>query len=177
MIQQKLMATVPFTDWPSFLLQYMQTPTNATVSRIFALYPNNDFSSFMKDVIFACHARRIAGTWGHDAYRYIMSIPPAIHGQDQAYYFYNEASANPGVQYPAIAKQFQELIREFITQGEPGRANGGNAKPDGHWPAYGNSERFLQISQHGFSIEAGEPELKEKCRVLESIIYDPSNGW
>jgi carboxylesterase type B len=176
-VQQKLMAIVSSSDWPSFLKDYMQTPTNATISSLSSLFPDRDFKSFMKDIIFACHARRIAETWGHDAYRYIMSIPPAVHGQDQLYYFYNEASVNPGVEYPAIAKQFQEFIREFVTQGIPRRAKGGNAEGNGHWPAYSNSERVLQISKDGFSIEAGELGLKETCKILESIIYDPSNGW
>jgi hypothetical protein len=46
----------------------------------------------------------MAEMWGDEAYRYIMSIPPATHGQDQFYYLSDDS--NPlTVEYPAIAKQ------------------------------------------------------------------------
>jgi hypothetical protein len=52
-----------------------------------------------------------------------------------------------------------------------------NATGQTKWSACGKRELVLQISADIFGVEDRELELKEKCRILESIIYDPRNGW
>ena len=75
-----------------------------------------------------------------------------------------------------IARQFQEYLRRFITDGE---------NPSSHlshlpeWPSYdsplGEASSF-NITLGGFEQERDERDRDGRCDVLRDIISDPKNG-
>lgn len=175
------------TTWEDFLPIFMTSPTAETISTVNRTWSNATglaLDTFAQDAIYACHAFSTAQTWGSNAYRYSMSIPPANHGQDQFYYFHTGGpAATTGVTEPEIARSMQQYFRSFILQG---RAGGGRCTRDvggegvatpRHWPAYGGLERWMNITENGFQLAHGEPDQRERCRVLLDLIEDPSNGF
>ncbi|KAF3923563.1 Cholinesterase [Dactylellina cionopaga] len=149
------------TTWEDFLKIWMTNPTPEVIKIANATWPNITgvaLDTFAQDAIYACHAYWTAKTWGSNAYRYSMSIPPAFHGQDQFYYFYvNGTYEQTSVEFPNIARQMETYFRRFILESYIG---GGEQvckdKDDGksdksktitptptpqHWPAYGSLQR------------------------------------
>ncbi|EPS43555.1 hypothetical protein H072_2396 [Dactylellina haptotyla CBS 200.50] len=176
------------TTWVDFLPIWMSNPTARTIEIANATWPNTTglaLQTFAQDAIYACHAWRTAKVWGSNAYRYSMSIPPATHGQDQFYYLYvNGTYEQTSVEYPKVARQLQAYFRRFILQGYAGGGEescGDNEKimtaTPQHWPAYGNMQRWVNITNDTFILTYGEEDQAKRCEVLLDLINDPRNGF
>lgn len=86
------MVTTPGTGmpekFPELVRNTIPNADNATVELIQSLYeypPENPQKlawDYTTDMLFACNAYNIAKAYQDAAKRYVMSIPPAIHGQD-----------------------------------------------------------------------------------------------
>ncbi|KIX00728.1 uncharacterized protein Z518_09793 [Rhinocladiella mackenziei CBS 650.93] len=175
------------TSWEDFLPIFMTSPTQETIMTVNATWSNLTglaLDTFAQDAIYACHAFWIAQTWGVNAYRYSMSIPPANHGQDQFYYFHMEgAAATAGPKASQIARRMQKYFRTFILEGRigggecAGQNETGVAVPT-HWPSYGMElERWMNITEDGFQLVDGEADQANRCQVLLDLIDDPRNGF
>ena len=73
--------------FPRLARKLMPTATNETLAKLQALYqplsePAQLSWDWTTDAIFGCNAQNIAKAYGDRARRYIMSVPPATHGQD-----------------------------------------------------------------------------------------------
>jgi hypothetical protein len=73
--------------FPTMVRQIMHTASDETVAAIQALYTWGDDPAKLSwdwttDIVFACPAYNIATAFKDRARRYMMSILPAIHGQD-----------------------------------------------------------------------------------------------
>jgi hypothetical protein len=73
--------------FPNLVRQILHTADNATVAAIQAHYdyaanPPSLAWDWTTDIIFACNAENTAAAYRDRARRYIMSIPPAVHGAD-----------------------------------------------------------------------------------------------
>jgi hypothetical protein len=79
--------------FPSLVRRILPAAANATIAKIQALYtypknlPEKLAWDWTGDAVFFCHALTLAAKY-KDARRYIMSIPPAIHGQDTSCTFF-----------------------------------------------------------------------------------------
>ncbi len=161
----------------------MRTPTPETVSKVENMYPNNTgtaFDAFAKDAVFACHSYYTAKAFQSNAYRYLMSIPPAVHGLDQLYYFYINSTYSPGVEQPRIAKQMQTYFRNFILTGEPGGGgcnHKGEIQTPQHWPTYAGMGRWENITADGFELVQGEEMQAKRCELMLELMSDPKNGF
>lgn len=218
----------------------MQTPTVHTIAEIAARYPEEPvnpeqrFNDFGTDVGFACHSRVLSKTFGNNAYRYVMSIPPATHGLDQMHYFYvGDGPESPPINV-TIARQFQQYLRNFVVHGNPsGASNRGSTQnergvpfpdsvghtkdpsnirfndmpygdprrnnheatnfklhmeagevsrssrdvSDGDWPTYGDESMIFNITANGFEIAKDYWSLDDRCKFIQSLIDNKSNGW
>jgi carboxylesterase type B len=183
----------------------MQTPTTKTIAEVAARYPEDPqnpasrFNNFATDVGFACYSQVLSKTFGENAYRYVMSLPPATHELDQQYYFYINEVATPGDIDVKIARQFQQYLRNFIVYGNP------NGPVDSHdkrgtrvtldsspqdtssehnkggigasyWPDYWNQKVF-NITSNGFEATTDPWSLNGKCGFIQALIDDPANGF
>jgi carboxylesterase type B len=72
--------------FPIMVRQIMSTASNQTVGEILSLYhpefPEQLAWDWTTDVVFACNAYNLASALPQKARRYVMSTPPAVHGQD-----------------------------------------------------------------------------------------------
>ncbi|KAL2065876.1 hypothetical protein VTL71DRAFT_3546 [Oculimacula yallundae] len=82
----------------------------------------------VSESIFACNAQYLSRAYGlsndtadstteNDAWGYVFSVPPALHGQDIYYTFYEGPTA--AVQNVTLALTMQAYFTNFITSGDP----------------------------------------------------------
>ena len=160
----------------------MQTPTSKTLSEVAARYPPNPqdpgspFNNFATDIGFACYSRTLSKAWKENAYRYVMSLPPATHALDQGYYFYIDDILTPGQIDVHIARQFQRYLRNFILYGNPSGKCENDHPKDPIWPNYGEAYIF-NITADGFVPTVDPLSLNDHCDFILDIIQDPSNGF
>lgn len=192
--------------FPDLVRRVLPTASNTTIAAIEAHFPypaDNpaelawDYTTAMA---FECNAYNIANSFKDKTHRYIMSIPPATHGQDvlcmlyheltyqsafQKWYvsltsadmFYSDDVTTP-VANVTTALQYQTYIRQFVSgNAKPylsDTVNATNLAPD--WPVYGQDSRFFNISLGGFVDEVMPASREESCNFLNQVTTDPVNG-
>lgn len=68
--------------------------------------------------VFTCNTFYLDKAYKNNTYSYYYTIPPALHGMDIPYTYYN--GPNPtAVMYPKIAIALQEYITAFAMTGAP----------------------------------------------------------
>lgn len=179
--------------WPDFVSAFARTPSDATIETIQALYeaPQNESASvpedplqqtpigdFYADMHHSCHSYFTAEYWPSDTstetYRYEMSIPPAAHGQDLNYYFYDSAIEEiaSDLVMKEVALEFQANLRRFIL----GQDMEG-------WPQYhGESPTapaLINLTADGIVTVVGGEEslLAERCETLLELWGKEEDGW
>jgi hypothetical protein len=86
-------------------------------------------------------------------------------------FFYRDNVSTP-VPDIAIARQFQEYLRRFITGGE--NKIEFPTLPD--WPAYGSKEIVYNVTLNGFEKQRDYWEVNRRSQVLNKIFADRRNG-
>jgi carboxylesterase type B len=149
------------------------------------------------DMTFACNAYFTAKAYKNKARRYVMTIPPATHALDQSCmlapvsplprpvvlfvvrlvltisqkdFFFQNNITTPVVDI-ALAKQFQEYVRRFVT-GAKNLDFSGLAP----WPKYGAREASFNVTLDGFEVEKDFWDVNRRCEVLNEIFSDRKNG-
>lgn len=187
----------PGTAWPEFIGNFARTPSESTIETIKNLYdrPGNESSSnlqtpagdFYDDVIHSCHSYFTAAYWPETAlddasgddgqtevYRYEVSVPPAAHGDDLFYYFYDPLIVEfSGMDIPEdVALEFQDYMRRFIL-----------GEDMGDWPEYhseGSGEPTrINLTAGGIETVVGEGgyNLAERCETLLGLFGKEEDGW
>lgn len=197
-------ATVPGANmpekFPELVRKTIPNADDATIELIQSLYeyppdkPEKLAWDYMSDMLFACNAHNIAKAYKCDAKRYVMSIPPAVHGQDVScmasppppkkgqvrkqltipflpdFFFYNQ-ELTPVESIP-IAREFQERLRRYITG-----AKNLEKYPDlDDWASYDRDETTYDITLDGFEVSQDPLEVNGRCEILNEIFADPKNG-
>jgi hypothetical protein len=78
---------------------FFPTADNKTIDHIQSLFPyppelpQKLAWDWFTAIIYACHSHSIAKSYGDKARRYVMDIPPAVHGQDMYCKLYRRANA------------------------------------------------------------------------------------
>ncbi|KFY03325.1 hypothetical protein O988_01556 [Pseudogymnoascus sp. VKM F-3808] len=169
--------------FPELVRRILPTASNSTIASIQAHFPYPadlpaklawDWTTAM---VFECNVYNVAKAFEEKTRRYIMSIPPAIHGQDVPYMFYTNDASTP-VANSTTALQYQSYIRQFVAGNRrsqpvvPHRAT--TLAPD--WPVYGKDSLFFNITSDGFIDEAMPQNRESTCQFLNQIVADPANG-
>lgn len=73
--------------FPRLAREILTTASNETIDALESMYTNLSEPAelawdWTTDVIFACNAYNLAGAYSDRAKRYIMTLPPATHGED-----------------------------------------------------------------------------------------------
>ncbi|KAK2759967.1 hypothetical protein FQN54_002703 [Arachnomyces sp. PD_36] len=156
--------------FPELVRINFPTASNETIERIKALFPyppelpEKLAWDWITSIVYACHGQSIAKAYGDKARRYVMTIPPAIHGQDLSYLFFINNATTP-VSNVEVARQTQSYFMQFIR---------GEALQE--WPTYGTEFNIMDISEDGFEVKPDPWETSDICPTLFEVVMDPENG-
>ena len=185
-------------SWEELLKFFARTPSNQTITDVEKVYgpfqardpdlsifnPDGTVTAlhqdvFDGDIIFGCHGLFADRAWSkgneNEAYRYVLSVPPALHGQDLLYYFFGEwvPALDPTMPEEA-AREFQFWLRRFIRREE--MSVGEKA-----WMKYGEGEgnNWINITADGLKTveEDDEDGLVERCEFLLGLLGREEDGW
>ncbi|KAF1973500.1 acetylcholinesterase precursor [Bimuria novae-zelandiae CBS 107.79] len=118
-------------------------------------------STIIAEGIFTCNTNYLSTGFNNKTYSYLFSVPPAFHGQDIAYTYYDGGSAssmNPySVQNRTIAVALQEFITSFAKTGVP------DAEGVRHFNMYGPDARILDLNMTGIE-EIHDSNASNRCK-------------
>lgn len=152
--------------WPS-VLSYV---TNTLYPPVFdgsqAMNYTNQIgraAALVSEAVFTCNTFYLNKAFKNETYAYYFSIPPALHGQDIAYTYYN--GPNPTeVIAPKIAMALQEYITNFAETGSPNQAG----VP--HFQMYGEDATVQNLNVTGID-EIMDPTANYRCNWWQRALY------
>ncbi|TQV95176.1 lipase [Cordyceps javanica] len=152
--------------FPALVRRMLPGADNDTISSIQAQYhprvPEQLAWDWTTDVVFACQAYSLANALPDRTNMFINSIPPAAHGQDILYYFYENQRVTP-VEFPELALAYQDKIIRFL--------HGKSID----WPVYGISRNIYNVTAEFVNTTLPE-DLQDRCRFIRSVVLDKQNG-
>ncbi|KIX92895.1 uncharacterized protein Z520_11371 [Fonsecaea multimorphosa CBS 102226] len=104
-------------------------------------------------------------------YGYRFSVPPAYHGQDVAYTYYNPATASPNVN-ATIALLMQRALTRFALTGKPNRKGDavGTTMPVYQGTSTAAAGKILDMNVTGLTVIA-DPNDNDRCRWWQKSLY------
>ncbi|KIX09168.1 uncharacterized protein Z518_00247 [Rhinocladiella mackenziei CBS 650.93] len=164
--------------FPSLVRRILPSASNVTIATIHSFYryppslPEKLAWDWTGDAVFFCHALAMIGKYGGRARKYVMSIPPAVHGQDLSYSFYPNFPLGFDVD-EGTARGLQQLLGDFM-YGRPLEFNGiGGERLQ--WHSFGNDAAILNITANRFEMDTTVEDV-ERCRKVNAIMMDEKNG-
>ena len=113
--------------------------------------------------VFTCNTFYLDKAFGNDTYSYYFTIPPALHGEDVPYTYFN--GPNPvNVLNTEIAIALQEYITHFAETGSPNEAG----VP--FFPMYGSNATVQVLNITGIS-ETMDPTANYRCDWWQKMLY------
>jgi carboxylesterase type B len=134
-------------------------------------YTNNldRAAAIISELAFTCNTFYLDKAFKNQTYAYLFSAPPALHGFDVPYTFYNanETSTSPirGVPNPAIAIALQEYITNFAIRGTPNQAG---VVP--HFDLYGANATVQNLNVTGIT-QLRDPVANERCNWWQKGLF------
>jgi acetylcholinesterase len=117
----------------------------------------------LSESTFTCNTNYLDRAFGNNTYAYEFSIPPALHGFDVAYTFYN-GIAGPEQVIDKIAKAMQQYITDFAQKGAP---NGAGVPT---FNMYGPSANEENLNVTGF-MPMRDPTANARCLWWQKALY------
>lgn len=131
-----------------------------------SLYSNpwqlRDLSS--AEVSFTCNTGFLASAFSNRTWAYRFSIPPAIHGQDVAYTYWNSSLPSPKID-SEISLAMQAYITEFAVSGDPN-----NRKGFASFPVYGEGANMLDLNVTGIKVMKDDT-ANMRCEWWQKALY------
>ena len=153
----------------------LPTATDAQLSYITdSLYPpafdgstGLPYRSYLERVTLAvseagvlCNSDFLARALHGNMFNYLFDIPPAFHGDDLAYAFYD--GTDPDVD-PATADVFQRYILNFVRAGNPNACASSSSSPLPAFDRYGASAWTLDVRKGAFAPTVN-PGANARCQ-------------
>lgn len=114
------------------------------------------------DSTFTCTSNYLDRAFGNQTYGYLFSVPPALHGQDVPYTFFN--GPNAAVKSDVTAKALQAYITSFAEAGVPS----GSGIPK--FPLYGNNSEILNLNATTIT-EMMDDTANARCLWWQKGLY------
>ncbi|KAI9866603.1 MAG: hypothetical protein M1813_001155 [Trichoglossum hirsutum] len=111
---------------------------------------------------FTCNTFFLNRAFGNQTYAYRFSIPPAYHGEDVPYTYFN--GPDPRVANDTIALAMQSYITTFAVSGQP------NQEKFPAIPWYGNNNQILDLNVTGMTA-ISDPVANERCVWWQKALY------
>ncbi|TKA66081.1 hypothetical protein B0A55_09460 [Friedmanniomyces simplex] len=119
-------------------------------------------AALVSELIFTCNTFYLDKAYGNKTYSYFFTVPPALHGNDIPYTYYNGASASVASVQVAIA--MQEYITHFAETGSPNEAG----VP--YFVMYGQNATVQDLNITGIS-EIMDPTANARCDWWQKALY------
>lgn len=111
---------------------------------------------------FTCNTFYLDKAFDNQTYAYQFSVPPALHGQDVAYTFFNGPSSSV---VDPIAVALQEYITSFAVNGKP---TAGPSLP--MFPIYSNATDIIDLNATSIT-ETMDPIANFRCDWWQKELY------
>ncbi|KAK3074939.1 hypothetical protein LTR53_002179, partial [Teratosphaeriaceae sp. CCFEE 6253] len=114
------------------------------------------------EFIFTCNTFYLDKAYGNKTYAYFFTVPPALHGNDIAYTYFNGPSSS--VISTTVAIALQEYITHFAETGSP------NEEGVPYFVMYGQSATVQNL---GLTSISGvmDPTANERCNWWQKALY------
>lgn len=124
-------------------------------------------AAMLADLIIVCNNFYLSDAFGNRTYAYLFAVPPAFHGQDIPYTYYDgvdqvEGNIGPQTIDFSIAHAMQEILSTFAATGQP-TYNGGK-----HLAQWGSTADMLTLNTIGFTEES-HSAVYPRCRFWQSV--------
>lgn len=120
--------------------------------------------------IFNCNTFYLSRAYNNETFSYIFAVPPALHGQDVPYTFFDENAPNPGNQIDEdVALALQEFITSFAETGVP---DAGGLKGVPVFEMYGPDASVLELDATSIE-ETIDDAANERCVWWQRAEYFP----
>ncbi|CAK3971205.1 carboxylesterase family [Lecanosticta acicola] len=114
------------------------------------------------EATFVCNAFYLDKAFHNQTYSYLFAVPPAVHGEDVAYTFFN--GPNSAVTAPSVALALQEYITHFAEFGYP------SEKGVPFFPLYGGNAS-VQVLNVSSIRQARDDAANERCNWWQKALY------
>lgn len=162
------------TAFQTYLTLAFPGATNATRTYISqTLYPpvfdgSQNYTSYFTrsakltaEFAFICNNRYLDLAYGNNTYSYYFSVPPALHGQDVAFTYFNGAS---GIN-STVASALQDYLTSFAMDGNP------NEDGVPYFPLYGSNATNVNLGLTNFGGLIGDDAANERCSWWQKALY------
>ncbi|KAF1956520.1 carboxylesterase family protein-like protein [Byssothecium circinans] len=119
------------------------------------------------EAVFTCNTNYLSTAFNNKTYSYLFAVPPAFHGQDIAYTYYDGGalSSTPfGVYNRTVAIALQEFITSFAMNGVP------QAEGIRQFNMYGPDARVLELNVTGIE-EVRDSNSGARCSWWQLGLY------
>jgi len=117
----------------------------------------------ISESIFTCNSYYLGLAFGNKTFAYEFSVPPAEHGFDVAYTFYNGVAGTEMV-VAQVAQAMQTYITDFVRTGAP---NGAGVPK---FPIYGAGSLEENLNVTGFTTMM-DPDAQSRCAWWQKALY------
>ena len=115
----------------------------------------------ISEMVFSCNTFYLNKAYNNDTYSYYFTVPPAIHGADVPYTYYN--GPNSQVVDSQAALTLQKIITNFVEKGGPN----GDGVP--RFPTYGDNATVLELNVTTSTRE--DPVANYRCDWWQKVLY------
>lgn len=172
--------TAPITTEQGFMNQlksaYPYAPQQSLNYLSQVLYPpvyngsygyTNEFtraSLVTAEGVFTCNTEYLSRAYGNKTYSYLFAVPPALHGFDVPYTYYDGGALSSSVVNRTVAIALQEFITSFAKDGRPA------ADRIRQFNMYGPDARVLELNIQGIS-EVRDSNANARCAWWQKALY------
>jgi carboxylesterase type B len=114
------------------------------------------------DFVFQCNTDYLNRAFQNQTYSYEFTVPPALHGQDVAYSFFN-GTRSSSVANDTVAYVMQDYFTSFAESGVPKSSLG----PD--FLIHGDTALLVNLGQSSISVIT-DPTANERCRWWQTAL-------
>ncbi|KAH9829340.1 putative type-B carboxylesterase lipase family protein [Teratosphaeria destructans] len=121
-------------------------------------------AALLSDVVFACNTFWLDEAFGNKTYGYYFAVPPALHGGDIPYTYYNGGGTSLMVLSTSVAITLQEYITTFAETGSP------NGAGTPYFQVYGRNATVQDLNITGIS-QIVDPAANSRCDWWQKALY------
>ncbi|OAP64298.1 hypothetical protein AYL99_00270 [Fonsecaea erecta] len=117
----------------------------------------------VQEGFFTCNVNFLGKAYGANVSEYQFAVPPALHGQDVPYTFFNGVVNGTGV-VASVAQELQRYIIDFV---QTGSANGTGVPV---FPLYGPKSVETVLNVTGIT-HMTDPDANRRCAWWQTALY------
>ena len=120
--------------------------------------------TLIKESIFSCNTHYLNLAYDNQTYAYQFEVPPAFHGEDVAYTYYNNDGVSASVIAPAVAQVLQGYLTNFAMTGNP---NGAGLPV---FPMQGTNSSMNGLNVTGVTQQMDD-SANQRCNWWQKALY------